>query len=135
MSTVITVKSSLGTGVNAELLKRTLEIIAQEEGVKIRNFVEVDSGTKYTSWEGYQILGAIATKKLPRGIGVIINEKGELIYAGDKYRCESEFQKMQERIDSTYSSLALILATQEAGFQILEAREVQDWTIIKGVSQ
>lgn len=134
MSSIMVCNSVL-VNANTEVLKKTLEIIAQEEGIRVSGSVKSYYGASHTSWDGNEILGALVTNELSRGIGVAIDKNGKLVFVGDPYRCESAFNKMKDRIEFTYKKVALILAMQQIGCDVTVLRDSQEIVVLEGTFQ
>lgn len=117
MSNTTITKSTILGRVDQELLKKALELIAEELGIKVSGYVENGFGNRLTSWDGNKILGSLITRDLPRGIGVGLDKNGELIFVGDTFGCQPAFQEMQKRIEFAYRKIALIVAVRLAGLE------------------
>lgn len=122
---------SLGK-INAELLKKALKVIAQEEKIKASSSFKDYYGNSQTAYEGNEILGALATEKLPRGIGIFIDKEGYLNFAGDPYNCKEEYEKMKARIVFTYQKLCIILAYQAVGYTPKIIQNTSEIMVIEG---
>lgn len=134
MSHVATYGSDLGA-VNIEVLKKALEVIAQEEGINVSNLLKDYYGHSHTSWNGDKILASLITREITYGIGVAVDKQGNLKFIGDPYGCQSAFNKMKARIELTYKKVALILALQQMGYDVQVVQETQKLTTLQGVSQ
>lgn len=134
MSHIATYNSVLGM-VNTEVLKKALEVIAQEEGIEVSNSVKDYYGKSHTTWNGTKILGSLITGKLSRGIGVAVDKQGKLTFVGDPFNCSAAFDQMKARIEFSYKKVALILALQQMGYDVQVMQETQKLTTLQGVLQ
>lgn len=117
MSNTMLIRSSIKGAVDIEILKKALEVIAEEEGIKVGDSTEDYYGHKVTSHQGLNIIGSLAPSELSRGIGVAVDKDGKLHFVGDDYQHKSAFKKMEQRIEQTYQDIVLILAVQQLGFE------------------
>lgn len=130
MSCVIGVLSALGI-VNVDILKMALEATAKERGVSFGRSVEDDSGNRYTSWNGMEIIGSLTTNDVSCGIGVAIDKQGKLHFVGDRSSCQTAFDKLKKQIELNYKKITAILACQTLGYEV-KVKEKNGITIIEG---
>jgi hypothetical protein len=73
--------------------------------------------------------------KLPRGIGLLIDEKsGFLIFKGDPWGVDPAFyQRLQQEIVQTYTALAYGAALRRARFQQVQIQQQGEQIILTGV--
>lgn len=118
MSESIRCKSKINN-VNREILGAAIKALAKQFGYEIRDYVDTYHNSGIRTWEGNKVEFGLFSDKVHRGIGVIINEKGEVEFVGDPHNCRSDFNKMKKQIEAVYSDLyiaAIIqIASQEAG--------------------
>jgi len=125
-------RSSTLTQVNTDILKKALEVIALELGIKVRDYIEDYYGSKHYTWSGNKIIGSLFTKELTRGIGVTVDKEGKLAFVGNSDGCKEDFNKMKDKIEFTYKVIALVIAAQESGCEVTVTQN-NDVTVIEAV--
>jgi hypothetical protein len=115
MCHIAALTSTLGT-VNADILKMALEVIAQEEGIKVSDSVKDYYAKEFRDWKGSRV-SALKTDGLPRGIGTAI-VAGKLEFVGDSFGCSSAFDAMKQRIEQMYKKVALITALKRLEYDV-----------------
>lgn len=134
MSHIATYSSVLST-VNIEALKKVLHVIAQEERTEVSDSVRDFYGNSHTYWNENKVLASLITREITQGIGVAVDDQGNLTFVGDPYNCTAAFNKMKARIELTYKKVALISALHQMGYDVQVVQETQGLTTLQGVSQ
>jgi hypothetical protein len=113
---------------NRELLKKTIMELAKEMDGSVTNTVRDFYGNTHSV-----ILG-VKNKVFTFGIGVNINENGEVEVVGDFYRVsQHEIEEFQQKLIQRYTSNALQLALIQLGFQT-QTQKLQDKIVVRAWS-
>jgi hypothetical protein len=151
MSHIATYAATLTT-VNQDLLKKAMEIVMQRIGGTFSESVDsMDERDNVKVWLGKKIFAAIRTKRLPQGVGIILDEKGKPAYVYDKLyvaerttnfvrndiflklarESEAEFEAITKEIELTYKALAIAHALKALGYHV-ESETVESGIAIQG---
>ncbi len=125
--------------VDPELLKKAMEMVAKNRDGKVTATVDsVDERDNVAEWHGKKIFGAIRTKDLPQGVGIILDKNGKPTYAYDKLyvaekttnfvrnstfhklakQSEDEMHAIQAAVERTYKTLAIGVALKKMGCDV-----------------
>jgi hypothetical protein len=113
---------------NIALLKRAVELVAEELG-----------GEPTTTIRDYyartmDVVAGVVNKTFHRGIGVRVNEKGEVEVVGDFYLIPSSAVKQfQELLVRNYTALAMQTALAQLGYRV-QVQKIQDRIFVRGVA-
>ncbi|MBI5327032.1 MAG: hypothetical protein HZB80_01900 [Deltaproteobacteria bacterium] len=100
------------TNVDQPLLLQVMNYAAGLLGGKV-----TDRVSEYNNRADKKVLAAITTPKLKSGIGVeIIN--GKLMFVGDNYGKQEEFNRVKNKILDTYYGSALAKTLPSMGFKV-----------------
>jgi hypothetical protein len=114
---------------SVQLLKKAIEIIAKEVNGEIVNSVR----DYYGNVRDDIVLG-IKNDVFFRGIGVKVNEKGEVEIVGDFYCIsQGEVERFKQLLVQNYTTLAIQQSLVQMGYQI-QTQKVQDKIYVRGVS-
>lgn len=101
------------SNVHEGLLQEALELIAQvEPGITITQTIK-DYGMN-----DIKVDLAIFNKKLRRGLGLNWKGKNGLVFTGDSWDADAEFQRMQKLILLTYQTLGVQKSLTMMGYQV-----------------
>jgi len=113
---------------NRELLKKTIVELAKEMDGSITNTVRDFYGNTY------DVILGVKNKDFVFGIGVKINENGEVEVIGDFYRVsQHKIEEFKQKLIQRYTSNALQLALIQLGFQT-QTQKLQDKIIVRAWS-
>jgi len=109
-----------------QLLKRSLEILAQEHDGTLTNYV-TDSLGRRTACDL-----AITTADFSRGVGIKIDKNtGEVTFLYDQYGGYGQAaRKITEEITQNYVAIALIRAMKSLGYDVEEERSKERATVV-----
>jgi len=114
---------------SVQLIKKAIEIIAKETNGEVVNSVR----DYYGNTRSDIILG-IKNSTFFRGIGVKVNEKGEVEIVGDFWNIpQSEVEKFKQLLVQNYTTLAIQQSLVQMGYQV-QVQKVQDKVYVRGVS-
>jgi hypothetical protein len=112
---------------NLTLLKRAVEMVAEELGGQLTTTIHDYFGRTM------ECAAAIKNGAFKRGIGVRVNEKGEVEIAGDFWGVpKQEVERFQQLLVRNYTALALTQALGALGYQV-QIQKVQDKIFVRGV--
>lgn len=126
MSEMLMAKSKIKGKIDLSILSQTLAAVAKKEKGEI-----IDSVADYYGNQT-AVKAGIKTSSVRRGIGVNINQEGEMEFAGDSYGCSNAFKKLQAEIESTYTLMCLVAALKQEGVQIEKLNEQNGNFTIEG---
>lgn len=118
--------SNIEANPSFQLLKRSLETVAQEHGGALTNYV-TDSLDRKTLCDL-----AIATADFSRGVGIKIDKNtGEVTFLYDQYGgYEQTARKITEEITQNYVAIALIRAMKSLGYKVEEQLSKDRETVV-----
>ena len=118
--------SNIEANPSSQLLKRSLEIVAQERGGTLINHVADSLGRK-TACDL-----AVTTADFSRGVGIKIDKNtGEVTFLYDQYGgYEQTARKITEEITQNYVAIALIRAMKSMGYTVKEEASKQRETVV-----
>jgi hypothetical protein len=95
------------------LLQKALELVAQDHGGKVvKQIFDCDG-------KAIPCLLGVQTLKLPRGIGVVVGNRGEVSFAYDAYGDASGWGKrLAGEIQANYNAIAVRLALQAMNLEV-----------------
>ena len=130
MSHIVEAKTSI-VQPDLAVLRQAVEVVANQHSGTVESFYLDFYGKRHET--NSQL--ALLTPQLPRGVGLVITDIGELAFEGDPWSVQSLFQQMQQEIVQTYVSLATIQALQAMGYtaQALDG-EISGQVVIQGVT-
>jgi hypothetical protein len=125
-----------------ECATNALQTLADALGVKVSDTVR-GMGGKMSDYEGTKILGAIATKQLPYGLGVIVNPDGSIGFVADDWGsgAKDEIKRLQGIYEQIYTGEATKAVMEIFGYQIkisncqLSANQNEVTYTLQGVKQ
>jgi hypothetical protein len=101
-----------------ELLKRVVEEIAKELNAEIVNTIRDFYGNASS------VLIGIRSSIFHRGIGIIVNSKGEVEIVGDFYRIPmSEIERFRQLLTQYYTTFALTTALTSLGYNVQTVKQ------------
>jgi len=118
------------SGLTPELLKRAIEMFAQQIGGTVFYNKNVDRRYNYG---GEKCLIGFKANDLPYGINFDINEAGELVVGGDAYGQNQGFNKYKAMAESGVITNALLIMVQAAQEQATVQMQVQEDRIVMEV--
>lgn len=118
--------SNIEANPSFQILKRSLEIVADECGGTLTNYV-VDAMGRKTSCDF-----AIVTPSFPRGVGIKIDrETGEVKFLYDAYGGYGDAaRKITDAITQNYVAIAMIRAMKSLGYNVTEETSEDRETIV-----
>ena len=113
---------------NMALLKKAVELIAKEfDGQIVTRIYDYYGRTM-------DVTVGLLSKTFHRGIGVRINERGEVVVVGDFYGVPySAVERFQQLLIQNYTALAMQTALAQLGYQV-QIQKVQDKVYVRGVA-
>jgi hypothetical protein len=113
---------------NLAMLKRAVEMAAEEMGGQLTTTIHDYFGRIM------ECAAAMKSEVFKRGVGVRINEKGEVEVVGDFWGVpKSEVERFQQLLVRNYTALALQSALAQLGYQV-QIQKVQDKIFVRGVA-
>ena len=115
---------------NQQLLKATVEAIAKELGGQVTTSVRDYYGN------AMNVVAGIVNNVFPRGVGVKVNERGEVEVVGDFWGVpKAEVQRFQQLLTQYYTAMAVQQALSALGYRV-EVREekAKERIFIRGVA-
>lgn len=111
-----------------QILKRSVEIVANENNGSLIDFVVGQNGTKK------KCKLAVKTAKFKRGVGISINPKtGKVNFLYDSYGGYGKTAKqITEQITQNYVAISLIRAMKSLGYNVMEKKSESRSVILEG---
>lgn len=118
--------SNIEASPSFQILKRSLEIVVDECGGTLTNYV-VDSMGRKTFCDF-----AVITPNFSRGVGIKIDRKtGKVTFLYDAYGGYSDVaQKIADTITQNYTAIAMIRAMKSLGYNVVEETSKERETIV-----
>jgi hypothetical protein len=113
---------------NIALLKKAVELIAKElNGQAVSQIYDYYGRTM-------DVVVGLLSKTFHRGVGVKINNSGEVEIVGDFYGVPySAVKRFQQLLIQNYAALAMQTALAQLGYQV-QAQKIQDKVYVRGVA-
>lgn len=103
-----------------KMFKAELEKVDQT--VVFQGYVKDYYGKKLTVWQGKEVLVGIFNSGVTRGIGICIDQKGQVELVGDGYGNYGAFNSLKEKIQNklrySYTIQNIRLVTQSRGYTL-----------------
>lgn len=99
-----------------QLLKKTVAQLAKELNGSVVTEIVDYNGRK----ENVPL--ALKTPKIFRGVGILIDENGEVKFKGDFWHYQKEIQKLKKQLTQSYTSLAVQVALKKMGYKIKQQK-------------
>jgi hypothetical protein len=113
---------------NMTLLKRAVELIARELGGQVVGQVRDYYGRMM------DVVAGLTNSDFRRGVGVRINERGEVEVVGDFWGVsKSAVERFQQLLVQNYAALAMQAALAQLGYQV-QVSKVQEKVYVRGVA-
>jgi len=113
---------------NLAMLKRAVEMAAEEMGGQLTTTIHDYFGRIM------ECAAAMKNSTFKRGVGVRVNERGEVEVVGDFWGVpKSEVERFQQLLVRNYTALALQTALAQLGYQV-QVQKVQDKIFVRGVA-
>jgi hypothetical protein len=113
---------------NLTLLRKAVEMVAEEIGGQVVTTIRDYYGNTM------ECVTAVKSEVFKRGVGIRINEKGEVEVVGDFWGVpKSEVERFQQLLVRNYTALALQSALAQLGYQV-QVQKVQDKIFVRGVA-
>jgi hypothetical protein len=110
---------------NVQLLKQTIEEIAKELGAEVVDTIRDYYGNTLS------VLIGIRSSIFHRGLGIIVNNKGEVEIVGDFYKIPtSEVEKFKQLLTQYYTTYALTSSLAQLGYSV-QMQKVDDKIYIR----
>jgi len=110
---------------NVQLLKQTIEEIAKELGAEVVDTIRDYYGNTLS------VLIGIRSSIFHRGLGIIVNNKGEVEIVGDFYKIPtSEVEKFKQLLTQYYTTYALTSSLAQLGYSV-QTQKVDDKIYIR----
>jgi hypothetical protein len=110
---------------NAQLLKRVVEEIAKELNAEITNVIRDYYGNTLN------VLIGIRNNVFGRGVGVTVNNRGEIEIVGDFYGVSvREIEKFKQLLTQYYTTYALASSLVQLGYNV-QTQKVDDKIYIR----
>jgi len=114
---------------NAQLLKRAVELIAKELGGQVTTTIKDYYGNTMN------VVAGVVNDVFKRGIGVKVNERGEVEVVGDFWGIsKSEVQRFQQLLTQYYTAIAVQQALSALGYRVEAQKTVQEKIYVRGVA-
>jgi molybdopterin converting factor small subunit len=114
---------------STQLLKKTVEVIAKEVNGEVINSVRDYYGNVRADF----IIG-VKNNTFHRGVGVKINERGEVELIGDFWGIpNSEVERFKQLLVQNYTTLAIQESLIQLGYNV-QTQKVQDKIYVRGVA-
>ncbi len=111
MSHIVQTKTTLKHP-NAELLQQAVALVAQQHQGHVS-----DTYLNYYRQAQRPSTGlALFTPTLHRGIGLDLDEQGTLVFSGDPWGVQQEFERIQQEIVQSFVSLATMQVFGQMGY-------------------
>jgi len=116
---------------NLDLLRQVFNVLAQEYKCSIISQVSDYYGRTQN------VLFALALKGRGKafGIGIQIDNQGNLIVIGDGWAFGKLFDEIKNKIVQYYTTFAIVQIAQQLGMEIVELNQTQDAIIISVASR
>jgi hypothetical protein len=112
---------------NLALLRKAVEMVAEEIGGQVVTTIRDYYGNTM------ECVTAVKNSTFTRGIGVRVNERGEVEIVGDFWGVpRQEVERFQQLLVRNYTALALTQTLSALGYQV-QAQKVHDRIFIRGV--
>lgn len=105
-------------GVNPQLMRSALEVVAKKFGGQISKSVADYSGHQVKDWDGSEIFLALKTDKLPSGVAVVLDEKNNPSFVALVDQGGSAIAELRKEIEFTYKTLAVHAALDQLGYKV-----------------
>jgi len=115
---------------NQQLLKATVEAIAKELGGQVTTSVRDYYGN------AMNVVAGIVNNVFPRGVGVKVNERGEVEVVGDFWGVpKAEVQRFQQLLTQYYTAMAVQQALSALGYRVeVQEQKQRERIFIRGVA-
>jgi hypothetical protein len=111
------------------LIKQSIEMIAKEVNAEVVNEVKDYYGNTRSD-----VITAMRNQTFRRGVGVKINDKGEVEVVGDFWNIpHQEVEKFKQLLVQNYTTLAIQQSLIQMGYQV-QTQKVQDKIYVRGVA-
>jgi hypothetical protein len=112
---------------NLTLLRKAVEMVAEEVGGELVTTIRDYYGRTM------ECAAALKNSTFKRGVGVRVNERGEVEVVGDFWGVpRSEVERFQQLLVRNYTALALQTALAQLGYQV-QLHRLQDKIFVRGV--
>jgi len=113
---------------NTQLLRQVVEEIAKELGAEVVNTVRDYYGNTLS------VITGIRSNIFYRGIGIVVNNRGEVEIVGDFYKIPtSEVEKFKQLLTQYYTTYALTSSLVQLGYNV-QTQKVDDKIYIRAFS-
>lgn len=113
---------------NTALLKRAVELVAKELGGEVVSQVRDYYG------RSMDVVAGVVSDTFFRGVGVRVNERGEVEVVGDFYGVPiAQRVRFQELLVQNYAALSIQTALAQLGYHV-QAQKVQGRIFVRGVA-
>lgn len=112
MSHIVQTKTAIQNP-NAELLQQAVALVAQQHQGRVSDTYKNYYGQAQRPSTGL----ALFTPTLHRGIGLDLDEQGNLVFSGDPWGVHQEFERLQQEIVQSFVSLATMQVFGQMGYQ------------------
>ena len=106
---------------NIQLLKQVFSILAQEYKCSLTNRIKDYYGN---------ITNCLIALDVKSGIGINVDENGELVILGDEYVLGKLFNEVKDKIIQYYTALAISQIASQLGFTISNLQQTKEAIIL-----
>ena len=118
-------------GVDRDLLKKALDVIAKKFHGKIGSTVYSMYEKDVSEWDGKKILASIKTKELPDGLGLALDKNNNLTFVGESAHNSSARKEVIQEIEYVYKILAHSKVLGDLGYSI-QPTSTESGTLLEG---
>lgn len=120
-----------------ECADKALNRLSRQDGITKDSRIEDYYGNSTDKHNNQQILGALKTSALPKGLGIIVDQHGKIIFAGDNYQSswKQEISRLQKLFNDAYIAEFARAVLQIIGYEVSEIEQSCDCCHFEGVKQ
>ncbi|HDQ15889.1 MAG TPA: hypothetical protein ENN45_02405 [Bacteroidetes bacterium] len=111
-----------------ECADKTLNRLAEQNGIRRDSKIEDYNGNSSGSFNNQPILGSLKTNALPKGMGVIVDAQGKIIFVGDNYQSgwKTEIGRLQKLFTDAFIAETTLAILSIIGYGAKISSQVVD---------
>jgi hypothetical protein len=115
-------------GVITECADKALSRLAGQSNIRRDSKIEDFFGNSSDSFNNQKILGSLKTNALPKGMGVIVDAQGKIVFVGDNYQSgwRNEISRLQKLFTDAFIAETTLAILQIIGYDAKISSQVVD---------
>jgi hypothetical protein len=112
--------------------KNALELLSTIDGIRLGTHVEDYYGNRTDNHNGHKFIGVLRSDKLPGGLGVYMEDNGEIKFAADDYESEwgVEIERLQKAFENAFIAEAGRTFMKFKKYQVKIVPEILNGSIV-----